>query len=113
MRRTEAQKQWLDRHWPTYRCDIPWRKIDTKTASDALESLNQAKKRAREAVPGKEKLPEATEEKHCVVCMDRPPSHCYVPCGHKCICDVCSSHVVCQATCPLCKTPANPIRVFD
>lgn len=113
MRLSDAQKRWLDEHWPGYRCDVPWRKIDTKTASAALEVLQEAKKAAREAVPSGPAERKEAEEKHCVVCLERMPSHCYVPCGHKCICEVCCRHVVCQTKCPLCKSPGEPIRVFD
>ena len=37
----------------------------------------------------------------CVVCMDRPLEMVFVPCGHICVCEPCSSQIT---RCPICRT---------
>jgi hypothetical protein len=37
----------------------------------------------------------------CVVCMDRPLEMVFVPCGHICVCEECSSQI---SRCPICRT---------
>ena len=46
-------------------------------------------------------------EGQCVVCLDGPQSHAFVPCGHICCCEECSELIM-QDTklCPLCHTPS-------
>lgn len=54
-------------------------------------------------------VPEPTASE-CVVCLDAPASHAFVPCGHQCVCQSCASLLVecpkCRATAVLC------IRVY-
>ena len=44
------------------------------------------------------KIPES-----CCVCLDRPKTHVFVPCGHLCICSDCSSKLN-SDNCPICQT---------
>ena len=39
----------------------------------------------------------------CMVCMDKPPSHVILPCGHMCLCETCIER--CDQ-CPICRQPA-------
>ncbi len=49
----------------------------------------------------------------CVVCLERPPTHCYVPCGHKVLCEICSALERTKAVCVVCRRPASAlIRVY-
>ena len=50
----------------------------------------------------------------CVVCMDMPRSHLFVPCGHRCVCAACAQ-VVLEGVgeCPMCRTQATQaVKVF-
>jgi len=54
----------------------------------------------------------AAASAECVICLDHAPSYLISPCGHKCICDVCSKFALKQ--CPICRIPVErTIRVFD
>lgn len=50
----------------------------------------------------------------CVVCVDVPANHVIIPCGHVCLCDICSKHSnSSMSLCPICRTPAERImQVF-
>ena len=51
----------------------------------------------------------------CVVCMDRNSTHIVVPCGHHCICALCSSKMKAnhEQRCPICRqTFVSIIKVF-
>jgi hypothetical protein len=48
----------------------------------------------------------------CVVCMDAPRTHLIAPCGHKCLCESCSTTF--GTTCPICRADAMLVcKVFD
>jgi E3 ubiquitin-protein ligase KEG len=49
------------------------------------------------------------EESECVVCMDKPRTHSFVPCGHRCVCAECSALVMQTSPmlCPCCRAPAR------
>lgn len=52
------------------------------------------------------------EAKLCVVCMDATRTHLIAPCGHKCLCESCSTTF--GTMCPICRTDAMLVcRVFD
>jgi len=51
----------------------------------------------------------------CVVCLDGPKSHIFVPCGHQCVCFGCGALIMGRQprACPLCKLPSKSLmRVF-
>ena len=46
------------------------------------------------------------DDRACVVCFDRPKTHAFIPCGHRCVCKPCSERVMASAprdTCPVCR----------
>lgn len=46
----------------------------------------------------------------CVVCMERPRSHAFVPCGHLSICDICTPKISASSeflVCPICRGPSS------
>jgi hypothetical protein len=48
----------------------------------------------------------------CVVCMDAQRTHLVAPCGHKCLCESCSTTF--GTTCPICRSDAMLVcKVFD
>ena len=50
------------------------------------------------------------QERECNVCMVKEKSHFLVPCGHRCVCDVCAETL---KTCPLCRADVlSAIRGF-
>lgn len=43
----------------------------------------------------------------CIVCMDAPTTHVFVPCGHFCVCGDCSDKIMARTKeCPYCRQPA-------
>lgn len=55
---------------------------------------------------------EVDERTLCVVCLDGPRTHLVAPCGHKCLCEACSTRV--GATCPMCRgSVALVCRVYE
>ena len=47
------------------------------------------------------------ENSTCIVCMDAPRTHIFVPCGHHCACLDCGNAIMATAneSCPLCRHP--------
>jgi hypothetical protein len=53
----------------------------------------------------------AAHSPHCVACLE-PATHIMIPCGHFCICLLCSDQLSTPG-CPVCRTPVTQItRVF-
>jgi len=50
----------------------------------------------------------------CVVCMDAPATHAFVPCGHRCVCEQhADSLMASDMACPLCRMLATDIiRIY-
>ena len=53
----------------------------------------------------------------CVVCLEAPRTHAYVPCGHFCVCFSCAKQQLTQrsihASCPVCQQPCTKVmRIF-
>ena len=54
---------------------------------------------------------EPDDSTKCVICIDSERTHAFVPCGHRCVCDLCSRVV--PATCPLCRKPVKSrMRIY-
>mmetsp|Transcript_51373 Transcript_51373/g.94964 ORF Transcript_51373/g.94964 Transcript_51373/m.94964 type:complete len:449 (+) Transcript_51373:147-1493(+) len=54
----------------------------------------------------------------CVICLAKPKTHAFVPCGHRCVCESCSLEVLStsgqEALCPLCRTAVHEaMQIFD
>ena len=54
------------------------------------------------------------EEMECVVCMNAPRTHVFMPCKHMCVCEACATNVMEQdpalavaKRCPICRGPAQ------
>ena len=54
------------------------------------------------------------EDSMCVVCMDMPNTHAFVPCGHRCVCAQCSEPILhSNAKCPVCRADVTQaIKIF-
>ncbi len=54
------------------------------------------------------------EDALCVVCMDLPNTHAFVPCGHRCVCAECSQPILqSSARCPVCRAHVTQaIKIF-
>ena len=51
---------------------------------------------------------EGEEENLCCICLVNPPTHAFVPCGHRCVCAVCTTGVMDNSRrCPICRTAAS------
>jgi hypothetical protein len=46
----------------------------------------------------------------CVVCLDKPPTHAFIPCGHMVCCEECVSRLT---QCPMCRAQvSNRLKVY-
>ncbi len=62
--------------------------------------------------------PPVHEKPVCVMCMSEPPSHAFIPCGHKQLCRVCAEDDSIVAAlgqkCPVCRRDFQCIvQIFD
>src|SRR5690606_39011001 len=58
-------------------------------------------------------LQNQTEQRLCVVCVERDKSVVLLPCRHMCLCEVCSNYST-MVACPLCrKSIVHRISVFS
>ena len=92
---------------------------DSAVSSDGAESNSrgvgghcQSNNNNREVLPvdNEEQRSEA-----CVICLDSPSSHAFVPCGHLCVCLSCAAMVMRSDSreCPMCRTtPQSAMRVY-
>jgi len=55
--------------------------------------------------------PASTE---CVVCLSAAPTHAFVPCGHRCVCNACGNAISQGSqSCPICRAHvSSTLRVF-
>lgn len=68
----------------------------------------------REEGPISESTKNTNNFGNCAICLDAPRTHVFVPCGHMCACQECSSKVIHkQRKCPICKqNSTQAIQVF-
>jgi len=60
-----------------------------------------------------EELKETIQIVECVVCMEDIPTHAFIPCGHRCVCEDCSETLVKAGKCPICQAPTTTcIRIY-
>ena len=46
----------------------------------------------------------------CVICMNSPKTHAFIPCGHKCVCKKCGESCIDDnSKCPLCRKKTTGI----
>lgn len=47
----------------------------------------------------------------CSICLDKKADHCFVPCGHICICVTCKNNLVIsgKVSCPICRVKFTDI----
>lgn len=56
---------------------------------------------------------EVVQVVECVVCMDEVPTHAFIPCGHRCVCEDCSSSFSPGSPCPICQGKCQMImRIY-
>ena len=68
---------------------------------DCLQGPNRSRDVGRPAEgETRDDEPPGEVERDCVVCLDGEATHILAPCGHRCVCAVCSAHVT---ECPLCR----------
>lgn len=80
------------------------------------EAINEAIKEQLQSAP--EAIADANLDEpidynvDCVVCLDTLATRAFLPCGHKCVCGICSSRFN-GSSCPLCKTEIKRIvRIY-
>ena len=91
-------------------------KLDDDLLSLQLARLAQAEHRTTERfqVPSESKHQAAAsgDEESCCVCLDARRTHCFVPCGHLCVCLACATSLF-GGPCPVCRVPCQQaVKVF-
>ena len=73
-----------------------------------MSAMNNARLSAQPVQRGKR----GSSQTQCVVCLDQHASVVIVPCGHLCVCQLCSSRL--QQQCPVCRAAAaQMIQTFS
>ena len=92
---------------------------DSAVGSDGAESNGRGVGgHCQSSNDNKDVPPIANEQQRsetCVVCLDIPSSHAFVPCGHLCVCASCAAMVMKSDSreCPMCRTnPQSAMRVY-
>ena len=72
----------------------------------------------RAAPPAAAPLPKVEEQPACVICMNSPPTHAFIPCGHKHLCGACatddSTLQALHQKCPVCRREFQCIvQIFE
>ena len=82
---------------------------DAETLCELVPRTSESPARAEQSEPSAM----ASAEDECVVCMEAPPTHASVPCGHRCICAGCVSRAGLELQCPICRASVQMfMRVF-
>jgi len=60
----------------------------------------------------------STSSNVCVICMSKPPTHAFIPCGHKKMCDTCATNASTvrslKQQCPICRQKFSCItKIFE
>lgn len=75
---------------------------------ELVEKLSKEQKLVSEL---RSRLDEQSEEVSCKICMDNQANTAFLPCGHVCTCQACSTQM--RGVCPVCrKTFTKSIRVY-
>ena len=85
---------------------------DSRTIHDALNSLvgEESHPESEPETPISEQ-PQESKGGSCVICLERPSDHAVLPCGHKCLCRICSHGL---HRCPICRAIAHCIlKIYD
>jgi len=61
---------------------------------------------------GSEATEKLADEKLCVICLDRPKTHVFTACFHKCVCEHCAADIKHKLvkTCPMCRMNSVVVR---
>ena len=87
---------------------------ETTEDRDEHETTEDREEQAKtmEWVATAEEEEEEEDASLCVICIDAKRTHLVAPCGHKCLCETCSTTI--GGACPICRGAAVLIcKVFD
>ena len=86
-----------------------YEEVHLAAATDAMEAAGSVKMAATDE--------HSSAQKQCVVCLDEENDHIMIPCGHKCVCKVCSDKIMAMGhdkLCPICRQGISIVyRVFE
>jgi hypothetical protein len=98
------------------RTEAKRRRLTLAHRSHRSSQVEHRSKRPKEAVHLSEpKKSVELQSDSCVVCLSRPKSHAFVPCGHECVCGQCSEALIRSGAgkCPICRTDvAMAMKIF-
>jgi len=79
---------------------------EIKALEARLESLLKETRNLKE-----DKLTEISKkDSECIVCMERPRSRVFIPCGHVCLCEFCAPAL---KKCPVCRKEGNAMPFYN
>jgi len=86
--------------------------ITDKLKRLTLNDLEEVSLHTQDLIIKKKK--EQRETRLCVVCIDQEKTNVVVPCGHLCLCEVCTEQLPKPIKCPVCRCGAREIvRVYS
>lgn len=54
--------------------------------------------------------PTVKDEDLCVICFEREKTHAFAPCGHMCVCEMCSNQIMSITDiCPICRSNSSSV----
>ena len=116
----ETPDEVIQRVWNPQRANS----VFTTSSSPSPRARRDEQRKRRQTSPSKpSQVSTITEKKKstssaanedlgtCCICLERPSTHAFVPCGHKCVCKECGDVVM---KCPHCRGPkAMLIKIFE
>lgn len=85
------------------------RVVEESSRPESLQSMDYPQQTSLAQEPNESMAQNKEEKKTCVICLEKEPTHIFIPCGHVC---VCKDHVALKI-CPVCRAPIlNVYRAF-
>ena len=93
------------------------------SASHRRPARGRRRQTSRASAAGSSTTTQAARDEHggasavseCLICMNGPQTHVFVPCGHQCVCEACSETIMSEFSpaCPVCRSPVEQtVKVY-
>ena len=87
--------------------------MEAKAENQVHAAVAEALRRERQAIAAvlRREQQARRDEAACVVCLEAPKTHAFLPCMHRCVCAMCAADVTDgKGECPLCRRKAKDVR---
>jgi len=93
---------------PSHTLDVP-----TLHNFPHTKNLDQKKSSQPASASSNDDPKDGSQIGECIVCLQNPKTHAFVPCGHLCVCQGCVHPTMLKRKCPICRQRATQaIKVF-